>query len=269
MLSKTARLTPLAMPATSASASRSDIDVSAVKTLKKALGLLQFIAASDRPITVAAVALGAGVSRPTAHRLCQTLVTEGFLSQDEVSGRLSIGYGVLPLAASHLDNNRLRLESLPHLNTLAQLTKQRVNLGVLFRKEILYLAGIEKPSLPMIYSRFGKTAPAHCCSMGKAILANLPKEDVNDVFSSKPIQETSNSITDFATFEKELSTIRKQGYAIDHEEHLMRTFCVGFAIFNGHGEIVGAISVSGPNLDVILENLENIRYTAELISHLL
>lgn len=111
MLSKTARLARLTMPATSAPTPGNDIDGSAVKTLKKALGLLRFIAAAERPVTVAAVALGAGISRPTAHRLCQTLVTEGFLSQDESSGRLSIGYGVLPLAASHLDSNRLRLEA--------------------------------------------------------------------------------------------------------------------------------------------------------------
>ena len=57
-------------------------------------------------------------------------------------------------------------------------TGARVNLGILHKKGLLYLAGVEKPSLPTIYSRFGRTTPAHCCSLGKAILAYLPEPEL-------------------------------------------------------------------------------------------
>ena len=77
---------------------------------------------------------------------------------------------MLRLAASLLDSSLIRLESLPHLENLARITGERVNLGILHRHQMLYLAGVEKPSLPTIYSRFGKTSPAYCSSLGKSIL---------------------------------------------------------------------------------------------------
>jgi IclR family pca regulon transcriptional regulator len=50
-----------------------------VKTLRKALAVLDAFAATGQPLSVAEVAVRAGVTRPTAHRLVQTLVAEGYL----------------------------------------------------------------------------------------------------------------------------------------------------------------------------------------------
>ena len=94
-----------------------DSDLSAVKTLRKALAILDAFAAAERPLTVAEVAVRAGVTRPTAHRLIQTLVASGYLSQDPGDSRIMPGYSVLQLASSLLDTNLIRLESLPHLET--------------------------------------------------------------------------------------------------------------------------------------------------------
>ena len=66
---------------------------------------------------MAEVAIITGITRPTAHRLVQTLVAEGFLSQNSGDGRLSPGFSVLQLAGRLLDSNRLRLEALPHLES--------------------------------------------------------------------------------------------------------------------------------------------------------
>ena len=155
-----------------------DPERSAVKSLRKALTVLNAVAGADRPLTVAEVAINAGIARPTAYRFVQTLVAAGYLMQDPADGRLSVGFAVLPLASSLLDRNRMRVAALPHLQALAQQTGERANLGVLYRDRVMYVAGVEKPALPTIYSRFGKSAPAHCSSLGKAILAYLPEAEL-------------------------------------------------------------------------------------------
>ena len=81
----------------------------------------------------------------------------------------------------------MRIEALPHLQHLAHVSGERTNLGVLHKNKVLYLAGVEKPTLPTIYSRFGKTAPAHCCSLGKAILAHLPERQVHELIRAEPL----------------------------------------------------------------------------------
>jgi DNA-binding IclR family transcriptional regulator len=246
-----------------------DADLSAVKTLRKALAILDAFAAAERPLTVAEVAVRAGVTRPTAHRLIQTLVAAGYLSQDPGDSRIMPGYSVLQLASSLLDTNQIRLESLPHLETLARLSGERVSLGILHRHEMLYLAGVEKPSLPTIYSRFGKTSPAYCSAIGKSMLAHLPEAELRAYLRHQPlIKHTETTIVDEAAFRTELGEIRQKGFALDREEFSAGLACVGSPILV-HGKAVAAVAAMGRSLDGILPHTEVVQHTAEVISHVL
>lgn len=247
-----------------------DDDRAAVKSLRKAMAVLNVVAGADRPLSIAQIALKAGVARPTAYRFVQTLLAEGYLSQNAVDGRLSIGYAVLPLAASLLDHNRMRIEALPHLSALAQQSGERANLGILYRDRLLYIAGVEKPALPTIYSRFGKTVPAHCCSLGKAILAHLPEQEVRDLIARQPLTaHTPTSITEPAAFMAELAETRARGYAVDRAEHVPGSFCLAVPILDARNAPVGAIGLSGRALEPLIPHHHLVRHTAEVISHLL
>jgi IclR family acetate operon transcriptional repressor len=246
-----------------------EASLSAVKTLRKALGILDAFAFAERPLSVAEVAVRAGVTRPTAHRLVQTLVAEGYLAQDPRDGRIAPGYSVLKLAGSLLDTNRVRLEALPHLENLARASGERANLGILHRNQMLYLAGVEKPSLPTIYSRFGKTIPAHCSALGKAILAYLPERELQDYLKRETlIKCTDATITDEAALRAELSKIRTEDVAVDREEHAVGVFCIAAAILVD-GKPVAAIGLSGRALGHLLSQKQALQHTAEVISHVL
>jgi IclR family acetate operon transcriptional repressor len=241
-----------------------------LKSLQKALALLEEVAVAERPPRIAEVALAVGISRPTAYRIVQTLIAEGYLFQDPNSGRLSIGYSVLGQSASLLDGNRMRIEALPHLQHLAQVSGERTNLGILHKNKVLYLAGVEKPTLPTIYSRFGKSAPAHCCSLGKAILAHLPEKEVHELIRAEPlIAQTPNSITSTARFFGELEDIRKRGYATDNQEHMAQSVCIAATIFDGQNRAVGAIGISGKRMESLIPHVPVLRLTADKISHVL
>jgi DNA-binding IclR family transcriptional regulator len=246
-----------------------DADLSAVKTLQKALAILDAFAAAERPLTVAEVALRAGVTRPTAHRLIQTLVGAGYLAQDPGDSRITPGYSVLQLAASLLDTNLLRLESLPHLESLARTTGERVSLGILHRHQMLYIAGVEKPSLPTIYSRFGKTAPAYCSAIGKANLAHISETELRAYLQSQPlVRHTDTTIVDEGALRAELAEIRRKGFALDREEHAAGTACLAAPILI-HGRPVAAVAVVGRTIEPLLQHAEIVQHTAEVISHVL
>ena len=245
-------------------------DRSAVKSLRKALGVLGTIAAADRPLSVAEVAVRCGIARTTAHRLVQTLAAEGYVAQSALDGLLSVGLATLPLASSALDRNRMRLEALPHLQDLAARTGERTNLGVLHRQQVLYLAGVEKPSLPTIYTRFGKLVPAHCSALGKAILAHLPEADLRALLAARPlVASTETTITDPELFGAEIEGIRRSGYAVDRAEHVAGSYCVAAPIFDRNFGPVGAIGVSSRSLERVTAAVDQTLQKAELISHLL
>ena len=147
-------------------------------------------------------------------------------------------------------------------------TGERANLGILYRDCVLYIAGVEKPALPTIYSRFGKNAPAHCCSLGKAILAFLPEAEVRELLSRKPLTAyTPTTITSRAAFMKELAETRQRGYAIDRAEHVSGSYCVAAPIFDAGNQPIGAIGVSGRELQPMLKHHDLVRQTAEIVSH--
>jgi DNA-binding IclR family transcriptional regulator len=132
----------------------------------------------------------------------------------------------------------------------------------------LYIAGVEKPSLPTIYSRFGKHAPAHCSSLGKAILAYLPEPDVRALLGRKPLEaHTPSTITNRVAFFKELADTRKRGYAIDRAELVPKSYCLAAPIFDANNRPVGAIGVSGRELEPLIKHEELVRQTAEVITH--
>jgi DNA-binding IclR family transcriptional regulator len=246
-----------------------DADLSAVKTLRKALAILDVFAAAERPLTVAEVAIRAGITRPTAHRLIQTLIGEGYLAQDPNDSRVTPGYSVLMLAGSLLDTSQIRLESLPHLEALAQATGERVSLGILHRHRMLCLAGVEKPSLPTIFTRFGKTMPAHTSAIGKAILAYMPESELASFLKAVPlVRHTELTITDEAAFRAELAEVRREGFAVDRGEGSPGTCRVAAPILV-HDAAVAAIAVAGRALEPLLEHKEQVKHAAEVIAHVL
>lgn len=55
----------------------------------------------------------------------------------------------------------------------------------------------------------------------------------------------------------ELSRVRAQGYAVDNEEHEPGIRCVAAPIRNHIGEVIAAISISGPAIRLTMKRIEN------------
>lgn len=240
-----------------------------MKTLRKALSILDAFADAEHTLSVAEAAARAGVTRPTAHRLVQTLIGEGYLAQDQRDGRLAPGYSVLTLAGRLLDTNRLRLESLPHLGNMARTSGERASLAILHRGQTLYLAGAEKPSLPTLYTRFGQMRPANCTALGKAILAYLPGKELQSYLDEDLlVSSTPNSLTDEAALRADLGEIRERGFAIDQEELSLGLFGLAAPILID-GRPVAAIGLSGRALEPLMNHRSVVQHAAEVISHVL
>ena len=241
-----------------------------VKSVIKGLKILEFIADSTSPQTPVQIAKALGMNRTTVYHLIQTLEFEGYVTREQQANAYLLGLKILPLGGKALDSNKLRIESLPYLQGLNRKLEERVNLGILNNGEVLFLAGIEKPSLPLMYSHFGKKAPAHCCSIGKIILAYLPEHETEHVINQNPLTRlTENTITDHSLFKRHLSEIRSQGYAVDNAEHISGEYCIATLIKGEEGRGIGAVSASAHDLEKIKQHLDDLFETAEIISHLM
>jgi IclR family acetate operon transcriptional repressor len=92
--------------------------------------------------------------------------------------------------------------------------------------------------------------------------------EVRALLSRKPLVAfTSTTITSPAAFAKELAETRALGYAIDRAEHALGSCCVAAPIFDASNRPIGAIGVSGRDLEPLIKHHELVRHTAEVISH--
>ena len=89
--------------------------------------------------------------------------------------------------------------------------------------------------------------PLHCTGVGKVLLAHTGEKELEKFLNSKGLPcRTRNTITDFGKLKNELSIIRRKGTAIDNEENEMGVKCVAAAVKDVNGNVIAAVSVSGP-----------------------
>jgi DNA-binding IclR family transcriptional regulator len=96
-------------------------------------------------------------------------------------------------------------------------------------------------------SRVGLRVPLHCSSVGKVLSAQLSDQQLHALIKENGLEKrTENTIVDPEKLKHHLKVIRQQGYAIDNEENEKGIRCVGAPVFNQQGQVIAAISISGP-----------------------
>lgn len=97
----------------------------------------------------------------------------------------------------------------------------------------------------------------HCTAVGKVILAWLDKRELQAIIAETGLPRyTEQTITSFEQLEEELKTIRTKQFAIDNIEHEEGIRCIAAPVFDYHSEVVGTISVAGPEARMTLERIE-------------
>ena len=141
--------------------------------------------------------------------------------------------------------------SRPYTEELMESINEVVHLVIREDNDIVYIDKVEADNTIRMASTIGKRSPLYCTAVGKAILAQLSEEEVEEVWNNSKIEKlTEFTITDLEDMKKELEAVRLNGYAIDDEENEIGVRCVGVPVFNMFGQVEGAISVSGPTIRV-------------------
>ncbi|MDQ7848881.1 MAG: IclR family transcriptional regulator [Armatimonadota bacterium] len=219
---------------------------SQVKSLSRAICLLETLRESPEGSTLSTLCQRTSLPKGTAHRLLSTLVEHGFVEQDHHRYRIGVKAFVVGNAfLAHLD---LRARALPHLVELRNRSGESVQLAVLENLQVVYIERVLSHS-PVAYmkSRVGAMLPAYCTALGKALLAFSPAELVRRYLVAVPlVAQTPHTITRRQRLLQELESVRRRGYAIDRGEREVSVRCIAAPVFNHEGAVAAAVSVAGP-----------------------
>lgn len=201
------------------------------------------------------IATRTGLPRSTVHRILDQLLVTGWIQRRPDGYSLSAGASTARHSPS--EHPELRSVAAPVLNRLHLDTGLVVHLGVLIGTDVLVLdriAGRAATSNVGTASRVGGRVPAHATALGKAILAQLPGEEIDTLFRPGLPKRSPRTIDDLPTLHQELGRIRaRRGLAYENQELVLGTSALGAAI-RADG-LLAAISVGGA---VPLEKLERL-----------
>lgn len=186
-----------------------------------------------------------GVSPSTAHRLLAMLIYRGFA--DRARGR---GYVPGPaLGAAPAGQGRigeLRAMAQPLLEELAATVRETVNLMVRVGGEVRFLSTVEGSRPVRVGDRQGIVLPAHRASAGKAMLARLDPQEIEQLYLGESAGAVRLSEVEYAALVRELGIVRERGFAANFEGTEEGVSALGMAISNAAGKVVCGISVAIP-----------------------
>jgi IclR family transcriptional regulator, KDG regulon repressor len=197
-----------------------------------------------------------GMNMSTTLRILNTLVEWGYVRR--VNDRYMLGLRVLALSKAVTETLEVRREARPLLEELCRDAEQTCHLGVLDRNEIVYIDKVE-PSRPFqMRSRIGDRMPVHATALGKVMLAFSSPAIVASILAQPLTAQTPRTVVDPQELRQQLEEIRLLGYALDNEENEEGVMCLGAPIFDHRGDLIAAVSVSGPAFTMAGEALPEI-----------
>jgi IclR family acetate operon transcriptional repressor len=231
-----------------------------IQSVDRALTLLETIAELGGETTLSKLASRTGLNISTCHHLLATLVQRGFVIK--TLGRRGYALGARILYLSHVclqvDLPRRAQSAVDRIN---HSTGETVHLAALQGDELVTVLKREARHAVRVDSgAIGSADAAHATAAGKAMLAWLPEDEIRRIVMARGMTRfTANTITDFAVLMEALRLVRRNGVAFDREEFRPGVICVGAAIRDQSGAVVGAISASMPTMRASEEHLALMR----------
>ena len=215
-----------------------------VPALEKAIRILDLVAQSGRELAATEIATTLQIPRATTFIILTVLERYELLKKTD-QGRYVIGVKLYKLGLSYIPELDIVKLARPHLERLMAETGFTSHLGILDDGRTLFVDKVE-PNAFVRFSTFpGMRSDIHMSSLGKAIAAHLPPEQVTAIVTRVGLGAyTPKTITDTDRFAEELAHIRATGYAIEDEEGELNVRCVGAPIFGADGAVVAAISIT-------------------------
>ena len=241
-----------------------------IQSVDRALYLLETIAEAGGETTLTDLSNRTGLNISTCHHLLATLIQRGFVAKIPGRRLYALGTRIVYLSHACLQVDLPRRAE-PYLEKINAATGETVHLATPQGDTVVMLAVKEaRHAVRVDTGRIGRIEAPHATSLGKAIFAWLPESDLDRFFVNGMKRCTEHTITDAAAFHDAMCKVRREGYAFDREEHLPGVICIGAAIRDQAGTVVGAISASTPLMRATDEHLalmrEEITSAAEALS---
>lgn len=208
-------------------------------------------------LTLTEISKAISVPKSTLYPILQTMTDQNYIHLGKDSFLYKLGISTFCIGSSYSQDEYMLEFVKPIMKNVVAEIKELCQMGILEGNNVLYVLK-EEPEVGLdirIISRVGKRIPAYCTALGKALLSNYDIEEIKNLYPEGLIPYTENSITDFDILNHQLSVIRNEHIANEHEEITKGLYCYAVPL-ESNGNVIAALSVSIPKFRATTEKIE-------------
>jgi IclR family pca regulon transcriptional regulator len=224
-----------------------------------ARGLIVIRAFNDerRKLTIGEISTKTGVPRSAVRRCLYTLGQLGYVVADGAAFELRPK--LLALGHAYLSSTPLAVSAQAFLDRVSVEVHESCSLAILDGDEIVYLARSAASRIMSVSLNVGSRLPAYCTSMGRAILAFLPEDELDAYLKRVELEgKTEKTITTVPRLKQALSAVKHSGYAIVDQELEIGLRSIAVPVRDSFGNVTAAINVSAQAGRMTLRMMESV-----------
>ncbi len=224
---------------------------------KDVLKLLDVFCRNNHPLGITELSNILLEGKSTVFQKIKVLEEAEYIEQDEHTKKYVLTTKLLELVNESLRGYYERTNIHRYLKQIAEKTGECTYFGLRNKKNlVVYVDRYASENAMTVYTNIGDVPLPHCTAHGKALLAFLTLEQIEELIPDGMQRFTEHTIVDKEKLFQELRKIRECGYAFDWEERVPGVRCVAAPVFNSRNEVIGAIGISGMIQNMSLERME-------------
>lgn len=210
----------------------------------RVLEVLNYIISHNSGLSLADLSRGLSIPKSTLLPIMQTLCDYGYICKN-ADGSYGVGVSLYSLG-THLNGKFPVLDfAKQKLKDLVAEFGETCYLGVLRGGNVLYLDKEESTNPLRMLVDSGRTLPAYATGIGKALICQMTKKELTNLYPDGLKSLTPKTVTDFDVLAQQLESFQKKGYSQEIEESTLHIRCFGVPVFK-FGKIHAAISIAIP-----------------------
>jgi DNA-binding IclR family transcriptional regulator len=243
-----------------------------IKSLVKAVEILNCFSLSEPVQGIADISRATGYTKSTVSRMLSTLNDYGCVEKTGGYGKYRLGYRIFIWGTISQKLNSLPTVAKPVMEKLRSECGEEVSLYTLEGNRRVCIMRVESLYEVARVGTMGNFLPLHAGAAGRVLLAYLPAEQAKDIIYKNPLQKfTDLTITNPNKLGKSLREIRKKGYGISRGERESDAYSVVAPVWGPQKNIMASLSISGPNFRLnpktLRRNIQGVLSAAREISH--
>jgi len=216
------------------------------RSTERVLDIIELLSDCDgKGYSLSEIAERLNAPKSSLFPIVHTMADRKYLSFNEQTSKYNIGYKMYCAGNSYIRQGNYLADIYAQIKRVVSVCLEACHFAILDGGDVYYILKEDSPQSVRMFSSPGRHLPAYGTALGKALLSDKTRDEIQALYPGglKPI--TARTITNMDRLMLELEEVRKTGFATECEESTEHIRCLAVPV-KKDSRICAAISVAIP-----------------------